>query len=85
LHYNPTLMADPLTPEQEAQAQQLLADLKALTEPELLQIARTLVAPPDGSPFGQAEFDLRDVAHRLVAKALQHALGQKKTATRVPA
>lgn len=74
-------MAAALSPEQEAQAQELLLVLKTLTEPDLLQIARTLVAPPDGSPFGQAEFDLRDLAHRLVAKALQLALAQKKTAT----
>jgi hypothetical protein len=77
-------MPNPLTPEQEAQAQQLALVLQHLAQPELLQIARLLVAPTDGSLFGQTEFDLRDLAHRIAAKAQQHALAEKKTATQEP-
>lgn len=75
-------MSSPLlSPEQEARAQQLAADLQQALGDELLAIARSLVAN-EQRPFGTAEFQLRDLLLRAGAKALELSLAQKKTATR---
>jgi hypothetical protein len=74
----------PLSPEQEARAQQLAADLHEALRAELLHIARSLVAN-EPRPFGAAEFQLRDLLLQAGAKALEFSLAQKKTATRAPA
>ena len=74
----------PLTPEEEARAKQLAADLHEALSEELLAIARSLVAN-EQRPFGAAEFQLRDLLLKAGAKALEFSLAQKKTATRAPA
>ena len=74
----------PLSPEQEARAQQLAADLQQALGDELLAIARSLVVN-ERRPFGAAEFQLRDLLLQAGAKALELSLAQKKTATRGPA
>ena len=74
----------PLTPEQEARAQQLAADLHQALRDDVLNIARSLVAN-EQRPFGAAEFQLRDLLLKAGAKALEFSLAQKKTATRAPA
>jgi len=73
-----------LTPEQEAQAQQLAAQLKEQAGDQFLAIARTLVATEERTLFGQTEFDIRDQALNLVGQAYSLHLAQKKTATAVP-
>jgi len=77
-------MKQPLTAQQQLQAQQLVARLRPRLEATLQQLAELLVANHD-APFGQPEFDLRDLLHRLGADALQAALAEKKTATTAPA
>lgn len=74
-------MKTPLTAEQQAQAQQLVETLRPRIESFLSQMAEMLVANQD-TPFGQPEFDLRDLLHRLGADALQACLTEKKTVTR---
>lgn len=75
-------MAHPaLSPEREAQAQQLAQALRQAADEELLAIARTLVATDDSTLFGDTEFAVRELAHRIGAKAYQTFLAQKKTAT----
>ena len=71
----------PLSPEREAQAQQLLQALRQAADEELLAIARTLAATDEATLFGQTEFDVRDLVHKIGAKAYQTFLAQKKTAT----
>jgi hypothetical protein len=68
----------PLSPDQEARAKQLAADLQQALGDELLAIARSLVAN-EQRPFGQAEFQLRDLLLKAGAKALELSLAQKKT------
>ncbi len=70
-----------LPPEQEARAHQLAADLRQALDDEVLAIARSLIANEE-RPFGQAEFQLRDLLLKAGAKALELSLAQKKTATR---
>jgi hypothetical protein len=74
-------------PEDQAQrAEQLYESLKAATEDDLKAIAELLATRPDDQLFGQTEFDLRRLVHRLGAEALQTAAEQrKKGGTKVPA
>ena len=75
-------MRGPLPPEKEAEAQQLARAIAAAAHDDLLQIARTLVAADAATLFGQTEFDVRDLALAVAAKAYPQHLAQKKTATR---
>jgi hypothetical protein len=74
----------PLTPELEAQAQELVTRLRAQNEDELLELARLLVSKEDREIFGDTEFQVRDIVHRIGAKAYETHLAQKKTATKAP-
>ena len=71
----------PLSPEQEAQAQQLAQTIRQAADEELLAIARALVSTDESTLFGDTEFQIRELVHRLGAKAYQSFLAQKKTAT----
>ena len=73
-----------LTPEQEAQAQQLVQDLQHAAADDLLQLARTLVAQDERHLFGPTEVQVRDLVLRIGAKAYDALLAQKKTATEGP-
>lgn len=75
-------MKEPLPPDQEAQAQQLAHDIAQASHGELLQVARTLIAAGDADLFGPNEFKVRDLAHKVAAKAYEKRLAPKKTATR---
>lgn len=71
-----------LSAEKEAEAQALAQRLRALADEELVQMARLLVSKADRDIFGDTEFQLRDILHKVGAKALAEHLRQKKTATR---
>lgn len=75
----------PLDPEQEAQAQELVARLRPLADADLLALARLLVSKQEHELFGDTEFEVRDIVHRLGAKALETHLRGKKTATKARA
>lgn len=77
--------AQPLSPELEAQARELVARLRPQAENDLLALARLLVSKKDHEIFGDTEFEARDIVHRLGAHALENHLAQKKTATKAPA
>jgi hypothetical protein len=78
-------MKQVLSAEQEAQAQELAAAIALAAQEELLEVARTLVATSNATLFGETEFKVRDVIHRVAAKAFAQHLDQKKTATKGPA
>jgi hypothetical protein len=75
----------PLPPDKRADAQALAQAIRAATEAEVEELARTLVATDDSHPFGATEFKVRDLAHKIAAKALEQQLARKKTATTGPA
>jgi hypothetical protein len=77
-------MKEVLPSDREAQAEQLAQDIARLGHDELLQIARTLLGADDASLFGDNEFAVRDLIHKVAAKAYQQRLARKKTATRAP-
>ena len=75
-----------LPEEQARRAQQLFDSLVASAEHDLRAIAELLATKPDHQLFGATEFQLRDLVHRLGAKALQTAAQQrKKGGTQAPA
>src|SRR5262245_17506366 len=77
--------SQPLAPELEAKAQELVARLRPQAEADLLALARLLVSKEDRDLFGETEFEVRDIVHRLGAKAYTAHLAGKKTATKARA
>jgi hypothetical protein len=75
----------PLSPEKLAEARALAQAIRQATDAEVEEIARTLVAADDQHLFGANEFKLRDLAHKIAAKALEQHLARKKTAATGPA
>ena len=75
---DPSMAELSLTPQQEADAQQLADRLMARTREEVLQMARLLVSKPEEQLLGATEFQLRDRAHKLAAHALETALQERK-------
>ena len=73
-------MTPTLSPEQEAQAQQLADKMKEQAGEQFLAVARTLVATEESTLFGQTEFDVRDQFLKLIGQAYTLHLAQKKTA-----
>lgn len=78
-------LPQPLSPELEAKAQELVARLRPQAEEDLLALARLLVSKGDRELFGETEFEVRDLVQRLGAKAYTVHLAGKKTATKAPA
>lgn len=73
-----------LNPEQEKQVESLKAKLRTSIESELDAIARLLVSREDKDIFGKTEFEVRDLVHKIGAKAFEERLREKKTATKAP-
>ena len=76
-------MQEALTAAQEAEARELAEAIAEAASAEFLQLARTLVGS-GASPFGKAEFAVRDILLKVGAKAYERHLAQKKTDTRGP-
>ncbi len=71
-------MQAPLSPAQEAQAQELARALAEAAHEDFLYMARTLVAKGDADLFGDTEVEIRAAALRLAARAYEQRLAQKK-------
>lgn len=73
----------PRTPEQQAEADRIYAALLAAAAADLRALADQLATTTDATIFGDNEFTLRDVVHRVGAKAVEIALeGRKKGGTK---
>ena len=70
--------SQPLTPEQEAEAQRIFQVLKRTADEDLLAMARLLASKPDRALLGQTEFQLRDRVQEIGAKAIETALQERK-------
>jgi hypothetical protein len=75
----------PLSPEKAAEVRALAQAIRDATDADIEELARNLVTTDDQHLFGANEFKLRDLAHRIAAKALEQHLARKKTATEAPA
>ncbi len=80
-------MARPtLTPQQQAEARRIYEVLRGAADADLRDMAELLASKADGEIFGATEFQVRDAAHRIGARAIEAALGgRKKGATTAPA
>ena len=67
-----------LSPEQDAEADRLYQILRPVIEAELRQMTRLLASKPDNKLLGKTEFEVRDVVHRIGAKAIETALNERK-------
>jgi hypothetical protein len=74
-----------LTAEQEAQVEELTNQITEAIAADVRRIAVLLVSKDTRHTFGTTEFELRDIVHRVGAKALEASLAQKKMATTGPA
>ena len=83
---NPTPAAtEPHADTHDARVHELKQQLLVAMDGEIQQLATLLANMNQQCPFGQVEFDLRDIAHRLVSAAHQVALdGDKKRGTKGP-
>ena len=77
--------ATPLSPEQAAEVRALAQAIRDATAAEIEELARTLVTTDDAHLFGDHEFKIRALAHKIAAKALEQHLAKKKTDTKAPA
>lgn len=71
-----------LSSEQLLEAKQLEAKIRLAIDKEVAALAQLLVAKDDKDLFGQTEFEVRDLVHRIGAKAYEERLREKKTATK---
>jgi hypothetical protein len=75
-----------LTPDQQADADRIHAALMTAAATDLRELAELLAAKDDRTTFGATEFAVRDIVHRVGAKAIEAALaGRKKGGTTGPA
>jgi hypothetical protein len=75
----------PVPPEKRAAVERLAREIQDAVAAEIDELAANLVTTDDAHLFGDNEFKIRALAHRIAAKAIERHLAQKKTATRGPA
>lgn len=75
---------EPLAADLEEQAQELATRIRQRADDDILALARLLVSKDDPHIFGDTEFEVRSIVHRVGAAALEERL-KKRTATRAPA
>ena len=66
-----------LTPEQEAEAKRIEEILMEALSGDVRQMARLMASKKNHELFGQAEFEMRDIVHRIGAKALETAAAER--------
>ena len=75
---------DDRSPEEDIR--RLARELQEATAEEFAQMVRLLRSKPDGQVLGQAEFEVRDLAHKIAAKVVQAELNARQNgATEAPA
>lgn len=71
-----------LTPDQQAEAERIRHALLDAAAADLRELAELLATTDDAHTFGATEFAVRDIVHRIGAKAVETALeGRKKGGT----
>lgn len=59
------------TPQQEEEARRIKEKVLAAVDQEVEQMAQLMASKEDDQLFGKTEFELRDIVHRIGAKALE--------------
>lgn len=74
----------PPAPEKRVEIEDLSRSILAAIEAEVDELAANLVNSDDAHLFGQNEFKIRALSHRIAAKAFEQHLAGKKTDTTAP-
>ena len=74
----------PMPPEKEAEIKELAQSIREAIDAEISELAANLASTDDAHLFGQNEFKIRAIAHRIAAKAVERHLAGEKTATKAP-
>jgi hypothetical protein len=75
----------PVPPEKRADVERLAREIQDAVAAEIDELAANLLTTDDAHLFGDNEFKIRALAHRIAAKAIERHLAQKKTDTTGPA
>ena len=79
------MSSPPLPPEKPTAIQDLAQAIREAVDTEINALAAHLASTDDAHLFGANEFQIRDIAHKVAAKAIEQHLARKKTATKAPA
>jgi len=74
-----------LSPEKQAEIDDLARAIREAVDSEISELAANLATTDDAQLFGDNEFKIRALAHKIAAKAIEQHLAQKKTDTTGPA
>jgi hypothetical protein len=77
--------SQPLPPEKQAEVDDLARAIREAVDAEISELAAELATTDDAHLFGDHEFQIRALAHKIAAKALEQHLAKKKTDTKAPA
>lgn len=78
------MSSEPRPREKEAELEELTQAIREAVDAEIAELAANLAATDDAHLFGQNEFKIRAIAHRIAAKAVEQHLTRKKTDTKSP-
>lgn len=67
-----------LTEEQEGEAQRIARVVLEASKSDVMAMARLLASKPDRQLLGPTEFEIRDLCHKIGAKAIETALLERK-------
>jgi hypothetical protein len=70
----------PLSPDQAELSDRIYQSLRQAADADLHLLADLLASKPDRQLLGPTEFEVRDLAHRIGAKAFETALDERKKA-----
>ena len=79
------MLSAPLPPEKDAEIKDLAQAIREAVDAEINELAVNLATADDAHVFGDNEFRIRALAHKIAAKAIEQRLAQKKTDTKAPA
>ena len=68
----------PLSPRQAELSDRIFETLRQAAEADLRSLADLLASKEDRQLLGKTEFEVRDLVHRIGAKALETALDERK-------
>ena len=73
------------SPEKQAEIEDLAQAIREAVDAEIDELAANLATTDDAHLFGDNEFKIRAIAHKIAAKAVEQHLARKKTDTKGPA
>ena len=77
--------SSPSPPDKQAEIEDLERQIREAVDAEIGELAANLATTDDAHLFGDNEFKVRALAHKIAAKALREHLARKKTDTAGPA